>query len=202
MGSGLKVVSIVGMGGLGKSTLAKKVYDDAAVRKHFHSHAWITVSESFKIEDVLKDLVQQLFDEVKQPLPEGLNTMNAIRLKEVAKEFLLGRRYIVVFDDVWAIAVWQSIQLALPNENDGSRVILTSRINDVGSYSILESNGYKYELKPLTEEESWTLFSRKTFQASACPSHLEEISKNILKNAGTAAGNCSHFWGLDFKEQE
>nr|GLL40877.1 disease resistance protein RPM1-like [Ipomoea trifida] len=137
-----------------------------------------------EIEDVLKDLVQQLFDEVKQPLPEGLNTMNAIRLKEVAKEFLLGRRYIVVFDDVWAIAVWQSIQLALPNENDGSRVILTTRINDVGSYSILESNGYKYELKPLTEEESWTLFSRKTFQGSACPSHLEEISKNILKKCG------------------
>nr|GMD71810.1 disease resistance protein RPM1-like [Ipomoea batatas] len=126
----------------------------------------------------------ELFDEVKQPLPEGLNTMNAIRLKEVAKEFLLGRRYIVVFDDVWAIAVWQSIQLALPNENDGSRVILTTRINDVGSYSILESNGYKYELKPLTEEESWTLFSRKTFQGSACPSHLEEISKNILKKCG------------------
>ncbi|XP_019186788.1 PREDICTED: disease resistance protein RPM1-like [Ipomoea nil] len=186
VGSGLKVVSIVGMGGLGKSTLAKKVYDDATVRKHFHSHAWITVSESFKIEDVLKDLVQQLFDEVKKSLPEGLNTMNAIRLKEVAKEFLLGRRYIIVFDDVWAIAVWQSIQLALPNENDGSRVILTTRINDVGSYSILESNGYKYELKPLTEEESWTLFSRKTFQesATACPSHLEEISKNILKKCG------------------
>nr|GME01998.1 disease resistance protein RPM1-like [Ipomoea batatas] len=126
----------------------------------------------------------ELFDEVKQPLPEGLNTMNAIRLKEVAKEFLLGRRYIVIFDDVWAITVWQSIQLALPNENDGSRVILTTRINDVGSYSILESNGYKYELKPLTEEESWTLFSRKTFQGSACPSHLEEISKNILKKCG------------------
>ncbi|KAL2536861.1 disease resistance protein RPM1-like [Forsythia ovata] len=66
-GAKLGVISVAGMGGLGKTTLVKKVYDDAAVKKHFQSHAWITVSESFKIEELLRDTIHQLFDETKQP---------------------------------------------------------------------------------------------------------------------------------------
>ncbi|KAL7188045.1 hypothetical protein ACSBR1_037982 [Camellia fascicularis] len=62
-GSGLKAVSVVGMGGLGKATLVKKVYDDAKVKKHFKIHAWLTVSESFRADDLLKDMIQQLFKE-------------------------------------------------------------------------------------------------------------------------------------------
>ncbi|KAL7211210.1 hypothetical protein ACSBR2_014145 [Camellia fascicularis] len=57
-GHGLKAVSVVGIGGLGKTTLVKKVYDDATVKKHFNSHAWLTVSESFKVEDLLKEMIQ------------------------------------------------------------------------------------------------------------------------------------------------
>ncbi|RVW55423.1 Disease resistance protein RPM1 [Vitis vinifera] len=57
-----KVVSVVGMGGLGKTTLVKKVYDDVKVEKSFQHHAWVTVSSS-KIEDLLRDLIQQLFEE-------------------------------------------------------------------------------------------------------------------------------------------
>ncbi|KAI8009525.1 putative disease resistance protein [Camellia lanceoleosa] len=50
----LKVFSVSGMGGLGKTTLVKKVFDDAVVKNHFQSHVWITVSESFKIQVLLK----------------------------------------------------------------------------------------------------------------------------------------------------
>jgi disease resistance protein RPM1 len=55
------VISVVGMGGLGKSTLVKKVYYDSDVKKHFKFRAWITVSQSFKREDLLKDMIKQLF---------------------------------------------------------------------------------------------------------------------------------------------
>ncbi|PHU30148.1 hypothetical protein BC332_02241 [Capsicum chinense] len=75
----LKVVSVVGMGGSGKTTLVKKVYEDATAKKNFNSLAWITVSTSFKVEEVLKDMIQQLYDEVKQPAPEGLSTMSSNR---------------------------------------------------------------------------------------------------------------------------
>ncbi|GMQ04112.1 hypothetical protein CsSME_00049643 [Camellia sinensis var. sinensis] len=80
-GSGLKAVSVVGMGGLGKTTLVKKVYDDAKVKKHFKIHAWLTVSESFRVDDLLKDMIQQLFKEIMQPFPVGVKTMSIDRLK-------------------------------------------------------------------------------------------------------------------------
>ncbi|CAL5423687.1 unnamed protein product [Camellia sinensis] len=75
-GSGLKVVSVVGMGVLSKTTLVKKVYDDATVKKHFNFHAWLTVSESFRAEDLLKEMIQQLFKEIMQPVPVGVETMS------------------------------------------------------------------------------------------------------------------------------
>ncbi|PHT60205.1 hypothetical protein CQW23_02568 [Capsicum baccatum] len=105
----LKVVSVVGMGGSGKTTLVKKVYEDAAAKKNFNSLAWITVSMSLKVEEVLKDMIQQLYDEVKQPAPEGLSTMSSNMLKTIAKVFLQSRTYVLVFDDVWSIPAWEDV---------------------------------------------------------------------------------------------
>ncbi|KAE9448196.1 hypothetical protein C3L33_19902, partial [Rhododendron williamsianum] len=84
----LKVLSVTGMGGLGKTTLTKKVYDDATVKRHFEKHAWITISESFKVEELLKDLIRVLFEEVRQPLPQGVNSMDANSLKGIINAFL------------------------------------------------------------------------------------------------------------------
>ncbi|KAI7989628.1 Disease resistance protein RPM1 [Camellia lanceoleosa] len=126
--SRLKVISVVGMGGLGKTTLIKKVYDDMKVKRHFQNHAWITLSQSFKIEEILTDLIQRLFDEVRQPIPRRFETMDSNSLKAVLKEFLRESRYVLVLDDVWSIEAWDAIKLALPNRNCGSRVLLTTRI--------------------------------------------------------------------------
>nr|GMD71807.1 disease resistance protein RPM1-like [Ipomoea batatas] len=180
----LKVISIVGMGGSGKTTLVKKVYDDAAVKKHFQSHAWITVSQTFKVEEVLKDMIQQLFAELKQPVPEGMSSMNANKLKVIVKEFLLRRRCVIVFDDVWSIRVWEAIKHVLPKEKHGCRVVISTRLMDVASSFSMDTNGYIYEMKPLSEEVSWALLCRKAFYASSCPSHLREILKQILKRCG------------------
>ncbi|CAL5359435.1 unnamed protein product [Camellia sinensis] len=177
----LKVISVVGMGGLGKTTLIKKVYEDGEVKKHFQNHGWITVSQSFTIEELLKDLIQQLFDEVRQPLPQRLETMDNNKLKAVLKEFLQESSYLLVFDDIWSIDAWDAIKIALPNSNCGSRVLLTTRIGNVASTSCRESHGYIYEMKALSPKESWTLFCKKTFQEQDCPSHLIELSNSILR---------------------
>ncbi|KAL2491535.1 Disease resistance protein RPM1 [Abeliophyllum distichum] len=182
--SRFKVVSVVGMGGMGKTTLIKKVYDDFVVKKHFQNHAWITVSQSFVVEELLKDTIQQLFDQMKQTPPENFKSMDGNRLKAIIKDFLRERRYVLVFDDVWSILAWEAIRYALPNENNGSRVILTTRLMDVALSCSKETDGYVYELNPLSEEESWILFSQKTFRGNPCPTHLIEICKSILKRCG------------------
>ncbi|GMP52515.1 hypothetical protein CsSME_00018292 [Camellia sinensis var. sinensis] len=176
----LKVFSVSGMGGLGKTTLVKKAFDDAVVKNHFQSHVWITVSESFKIEVLLKDIIKKLFEEIEQPVPQGMDNMDTNSLKAIINAFLQQNRYVLVFDDVWDIHAWQSFRHVFPIGNCGSRVMLTTRNADLASSASKEYHGNVYNLQPLTPKESWTLFCRKTFMENSCPSHLEGLSKAIL----------------------
>ncbi|XP_073129353.1 disease resistance protein RPM1-like [Henckelia pumila] len=175
----LQVVSVVGMGGSGKTTLVKKVFDDGFVKKHFHNHAWITVSESFKMEELLKDVIQQLYGQVKLPVPLELGTMNSSRLKAIVKDFLRQKKFLLVFDDVWSAEAWEGIKHVLPDENQGSRVIITTRARDT-----VENDDCVYEMDPLSEKDSWILFSQKVFRGDSCPAHLVDICKNILRRCG------------------
>ncbi|KAL7188050.1 hypothetical protein ACSBR1_037987 [Camellia fascicularis] len=179
--SGLRAISVVGMGGSGKTTLVKKVYDDATVKKHFDSHAWLTISESFTAEDLLKDMIQQLFKEIMQPVPVGVETMSIDGLKYLVNNFLQQKRYVVVFDDVWNAKDWEAIKYMLPDKNCGSRVILTTRFTDIASTCCKETDGHVYPLMPLSQEESWKLFCNKTFRGNLCPPNLKQISLRILK---------------------
>ncbi|XP_059626938.1 disease resistance protein RPM1-like [Cornus florida] len=176
----LKVVSVVGMGGLGKTTLVKRVYEDVKVKRIFQNHAWITVSQSFELRELLEDLIQQLFDEIRQPVPQRVETMDNNKLKALIKDFLHQSRYVLVLDDVWSINAWDVFKYALPNNNRGSRVLLTTRIVNVASTSCVESHGNIYTMNALSPEDSWTLFCRKTFQENYCPPHLEGLSRSIL----------------------
>ncbi|KAI7981725.1 Disease resistance protein RPM1 [Camellia lanceoleosa] len=150
------------MGGLGKTTLVKKAFDDAVVKNHFQSHVWITISESFKIEVLLKGIIKQLFEEIKQPVPQGMGNMDTNSLKGTINAFLQQKRHV------------------FPIGNCGSRVMLTTKNADLASSASKEYHGNVYNLQPLTLEESWTLFCRKTFMENSCPSHLEGLSKAIL----------------------
>ncbi|XP_027084316.2 disease resistance protein RPM1-like [Coffea arabica] len=179
--SHLKVVSVVGMGGLGKTTLVKKVYDDAVVKKQFQSHAWITLSQNFQFNVIIKDLIQQLYEEIRQPVPPQVESMNRVRLSQFVRDFLKERRYILVLDDVWSLDAWEAIKYVLPDYNIASRVVLTTRITDVASASCLASHDFIHKMSPLSYEDSWTLFCNRTFQSNGCPSNLEKVCRKILK---------------------
>ncbi|KAF3449646.1 hypothetical protein FNV43_RR10377 [Rhamnella rubrinervis] len=129
-GSGREVVSLSGMGGMGKTTLAKQVYDDAEVKHHFQVRAWITVSQSSKVRDLLKDMVQQLFKAMRR-VPQDVENMNNNQLKRTIKELLRKRRYLIVLDDVWHLDKWHAVKYALLNNSFHSRVVLTTRNTDV-----------------------------------------------------------------------
>jgi disease resistance protein RPM1 len=163
--------------------LAKQVYDDPKVKKHFRIHAWVNLSQYFKMEELLKDLVQQLYSVIGKPVPEAVGMMNSDKVKELIKNLLLRSRYLIVLDDVWQVNVWDVVKLALPNNNRGSRVILTTRKRDVALYSRAEL-GKDFPLQFLPEQEAWSLFCRKTFQGNSCPPHLEEVCRKILKLCG------------------
>ncbi|KAL5560134.1 hypothetical protein UlMin_036345, partial [Ulmus minor] len=179
--SSLGVVAVVGMGGLGKTTLVNQVYKDSEVNKHFQHHVWINVSQSFKLEELLKKIIYQLFDSIKQPHPQGAQSNDSHELKKIIRDFLRDRSFLIVLDDVWELQSWDALKYSFPDQNCGSRLLLNTRSADVASTSTREFRGDCYHLQPLSPEESWNLFCKKTFQGNPCPSHLETISRNILK---------------------
>ncbi|KAL3825342.1 hypothetical protein ACJIZ3_021371 [Penstemon smallii] len=178
---GLKVISVVGMGGLGKTTLVKKVYDDASLKSNFNHLVWITVSESFKIEHLLRNIIRQLVDEVKKPPPQGLEVMNVNKMKEHMYKFLQHKNYIIVLDDVWQIHAWEAMRYAFPRSDTRGCIVITTRYSNIGNAACSENNRYVYELEPLPKEESKMLFYKKAFQENSCPLHLKEICERILK---------------------
>ncbi|OWM68496.1 hypothetical protein CDL15_Pgr023461 [Punica granatum] len=176
-----EVISVVGMGGLGKTTLVKQVYDHPAIKKHFAIRVWVTFSTSSKTEELLKEMLQKIAHQIRKPAPKRVDTSNSDWLKMMIKGCLLNRRYLIILDDVWHVNKWDAVKYAFPNDGCGSRVMLTTRKADVASASLADFGGKRYDSKPLADEESWKLFCRKTFPGNnTCPSNLEETCKTIL----------------------
>ncbi|XP_027180908.1 disease resistance protein RPM1-like [Coffea eugenioides] len=177
----LKVVSVVGMGGIGKTTLVKRVHEDPEVRRNFPVRAWVTVSQTCDFQYLLQDLIRQLHEEGKKPVPQSIESMTATGLKKFVKDFLQqAGRYAIVFDDVWDVEFWNTIKFALPESSHGNRVMLTTRKADVASATCIESRGIVYRMEPLSIEDSWTLFCNKIFNGDNCPGHLMDVAKGVL----------------------
>lgn len=178
------VISVVGMGGSGKTTLVANAYNDPKVKRFFHCSAWVTISQNYKIEDLLRRLIIDLFDGKNDPLAHfDLKTMGYKQLAETFVQFLQKKRYVVVLDDVWTNNLWMQINVALPDGKNGSRVILTTQKEDVARYPF----GVRSHVLPsqsLKEDHAWTLFCNKTFSdepMKACPPELEEIARDMVK---------------------
>lgn len=176
--SHLKVISVVGMGGLGKTTLVKRVYEE--VKICFQTRAWVTISQRFQLKDLLKKVIQQLLQEICEPVPPEVELFDTDELKAFIKGFLRDKKFLIVLDDVWNIESWDAIKYVLPDGGYGCRVMLTTRIADIASSSCKEFNGYVHRMQPLSAAKSWTLFCRKAFQDNLCPPHLENVSRSIL----------------------
>ncbi|XP_051127487.1 disease resistance protein RPM1 isoform X1 [Andrographis paniculata] len=183
----LQVISVVGMGGLGKTTLVKKLYDEAIMKMDlFEYHVWITVSETYTVKDLLRSMVRRLRtrDNEGINLQGLLEDMNVDDLRELLYNLLHHKSYIIVLDDVWNASVWEAIRYAFPRR-DGSHgsVIITTRLYSVANAAGCgeNENGHVYDLQPLSEKESRELFHRKAFPRTTCPYYLKEIFENILR---------------------
>ncbi|KAI5678178.1 hypothetical protein M9H77_09128 [Catharanthus roseus] len=166
----LKVLSIVGMPGIGKTTLANLVYRDPTVTLHFHVLAWCSVSQVYQKENLLNDILHRIRSETSQECESGLDQQVYQNLK--------GRRYLVIFDDVWDTEVWDCLRPSFPNDSNGSRVIFTTRNHDVAFHA----NSVPHALRLLSEEESWKLLQVKLFKEETCPPGLLDIGKRIAIN--------------------
>ncbi|XP_078161537.1 disease resistance protein RPP13-like [Carex rostrata] len=153
------VVSIFGTGGLGKTTLARKVYNCNDVKRQFDVRIWVSISEKFGIIDVSRKIMRQLNPSYSMNLSD-LPNEELVIYTEIHNS-LRGKKYLIVLDDVWTIDLWTQISEVFPDEKKGSRILVTTRFADVPKGMDPESEPYM--LQYLTEELSRELLLKTVF---------------------------------------
>ncbi|PIN24687.1 Apoptotic ATPase [Handroanthus impetiginosus] len=169
---GCRFGSIFGMAGIGKTTLAKKIYQDPEICNYFDCRMWVKVGPECGLRDIMLCILARLDHDI-----------HSIQMKEVEElgndlyTSLTSRRYLIVMDDVWHENIYK-LEGYLPNENQ-SQVLLTTRLQNIGHGGGLK---YAHKMRFMNKEERWSLLSKKVFSEEKCPNQLEKAGKKIAKN--------------------
>ncbi|MED6139589.1 hypothetical protein PIB30_085313 [Stylosanthes scabra] len=173
----LSVYPIVGMGGLGKTTLVGRVFKDSKVMEHFDLRIWVCVSTDFNTMKILNSIVESVSGH-----NPNLSTLEALQNK--VQEILLGKRYLLVLDDVWSTEKWEDLKSVLLSGGGtkGSAILVTSRIESVAS---VMGTCPTHRLSPLSEDDNWLLFKYHAFGSNKVErTELVTIGKQIVKKCG------------------
>jgi len=173
----LSILSIVGMGGMGKTTLAQHAYNDPMIKDIFAIKVWVCVSDEFDVFKLSRAILETIHKSTD-------DSRNLEMVQGRLKESLTGSKFLLVLDDVWNEdrEQWKSLQTPLKYGTKGSKILVTTRSNKVAS--TLESNNI-HQLKQLQEHDSWQVFAKHAVQDddSKLNSELKEIGMKI-------AGKC------------
>ncbi|KAG6656900.1 putative disease resistance protein At1g50180 [Carya illinoinensis] len=154
-----QVVSIWGMGGLGKTTLAKEVYHHRTIRRHFEGFAWAYISQQCKFRDVWEGTLIKL----TSPSKDERDQISQMKDEEVAKklyEVLQEKRCLVILDDIWNTDDWDSLRPGFPSGKVGSKMLVTTRNRELALH--IDPGGL-HNPECLNGEQSWKLFQKKAF---------------------------------------
>nr|XP_023898484.1 putative disease resistance protein RGA3 [Quercus suber] len=170
----VSIIPIVGIGGLGKTTLAQIIYNDENVKAHFELKLWICVSDNFDVKKIVKQILETLKEE---NLDKNLEI-----LQNHLREKLNGKKYFLVLDDVWNEDrdKWMLLKNLLIGGAMGSRIVITTRSENVAK--ITATNTW-YPLKGLPKEKAWSLFVKMAFECGQEPKNnkISEIGNNIVE---------------------
>ncbi|KAB2006216.1 hypothetical protein ES319_D11G327700v1 [Gossypium barbadense] len=176
-----RVVSICGMGGLGKTTLAKKIYSQSQVVGHFKHLAWAYVSQNCQKRKVWEDILSD-FNLLST---EADKEMKVEKLAEKLSSFLEENKCLVVLDDIWNTESWDSLKPAFSARETRSKILLTSRNKEIVSHA--DSKGFLYELQYLNYKQSWELFQKIAFPPTNSPGYkidakMKELGEEMVKH--------------------
>ena len=176
------VISVVGMGGIGKTTLAHQVY--VRMKESFDCHAWIEVSQSYEKVELLQLLMKKFCEERQESIPEGIDSMDETTITKKIRDYLQGKSYLVIFDDIWNIYFWADIKnVLLDDDEKNGRIMITTRDVEVANFCKISSIVHIHHLQPLPPEKAWALFCKRAFQYEMhhCPTHLDQLSREIVE---------------------
>ncbi|KAI3445081.1 hypothetical protein Pfo_001746 [Paulownia fortunei] len=169
------ILPILGMGGIGKTTVAQIIYNDKRVDEVFDVKAWAYVSDDFSLIRITKALLESA-------TAKPCDTMNLELLQSGLKEILYQKRFLVVLDDVWneQFDNWNDLSIPFMVGNPGSKIIITTRNKEV--ISVMDALP-PYHMKEMSDEACWSLFVHHAFGVgdSEMYSSLRETGRKIMK---------------------
>ncbi|VAH24607.1 unnamed protein product [Triticum turgidum subsp. durum] len=172
----LKVLSIVGVGGIGKTTLAKQLWREHKLRDYFHCRAFVRTAKKPDMRRILRSILAQV--RPHQP-PDASEVDDLIH---DLTEHLQDKRYIIIIDDIWDTSVWDVATCAFPEGNHGSRIITTTEIEDVALACCSYQSKYIFKMEPLSVSQSKQLFTNAVFGSGKEKSpQLDEVSDEIIR---------------------
>ncbi|KAK4721049.1 hypothetical protein R3W88_011282 [Solanum pinnatisectum] len=174
----LDVVPVVGMPGLGKTTLSRKVYHDSYLDFHFYKRMWVYVGQSKKPKDILVEIVKEVAPSNSEEL---IKDKDEEQLARIIRDFLVERgKYLIVLDDVWDTQVVDFVKKSFPNDKSqsrGDRIMLTIRLTRVAE----AVSAHPHNLENLSKGDSFKLLEQRVFgKTRECPIKLRGYGNEIV----------------------
>ncbi|RLM70180.1 putative disease resistance protein RGA3 [Panicum miliaceum] len=173
----IKVVSISGMGGIGKTTLAQKIFKERTIQEHFKTKIWLSIGKHFDEAELLRSAIKHAGRDHGEERDISL-------LVRTLTEALSASNFLVVMDDIWSDEAWSNV-LSVPirnaNQNKpGSRVLVTTRLKDLASK--MGESFHQHHVSPFDEEDAWSLLKKQlTPNQVVGIEELKNIGMDILK---------------------
>ncbi|CAN4080608.1 unnamed protein product [Withania somnifera] len=174
IGSDMSVVSIIGIGGIGKTTVAKLVYNEAVVENYFDKRIWVCVSEGFNVKRLFKAIIES-------GTGSSCNLVEMDVIQRRVQELILGKKFLLVLDDVWDDdhEKYERLKNLVHNGLDGSKLLVTTRNEKV---ALLMGTTNPYRLEGLSDYDCWSLFQELAYKNRQKELlAFEEVGKEIAK---------------------